>query len=128
MPGADRVLLVETNPATLERVSTGLRHAGFEVDAVRTMADALEALADRPYPVVVADYDLPDLTGLDLLAALQGAAPRTSRIVCATLVTEALLAQAREFGVFAVLSKPVLLEMLSLTVGAALEARRPRQV
>jgi DNA-binding NtrC family response regulator len=92
------------------------------------MADALEALADRSYPVVVADYDLPDLTGLDLLAALQGAAPRTSRIVCATLVTEELLAQAREFGVFAVLSKPVLLEMLILTVGAALEARRPRQV
>jgi DNA-binding response OmpR family regulator len=102
MSGADRVLLVETDSAALERVSTGLRQAGFAVDAVVTMADALDALADRSYPVVVADYDLPDLTGVDLLAAL--------------------------FGVFAVLSKPVPLEMLSLTVGAALEARRPRQV
>jgi DNA-binding NtrC family response regulator len=128
MSGADRVLLVETDSAALERVSTGLRQAGFAVDAVVTMADALDALADRSYPVVVADYDLPDLTGVDLLAALQGAAPQSSRIVCATVVTEALLAQAREFGVFAVLSKPVPLEMLSLTVGAALEARRPRQV
>jgi DNA-binding NtrC family response regulator len=128
MPGPERVLLVETTWATLERVRTGLRQAGFEVDAVSTMADALDALAERSYQVVVADYDRPDLTGLELLAALQGAAPRTSRIVCATLVTEALVAQAREFGVFAVLSKPVLLETLILTVGTALEARRPRQV
>jgi DNA-binding NtrC family response regulator len=128
MPGPERVLLVETTWATLERVRTGLRQAGFEVDAVSTMADVLDALAERSYQVVVADYDRPDLTGLELLAALQGAAPRTSRIVCATLVTEALVAQAREFGVFAVLSKPVLLETLILTVGTALEARRPRQV
>jgi CheY-like chemotaxis protein len=123
MTGLARVLVVEDDPATLDVFSEALRRAGFEVDGVGSVADALDLLAHQDYNVVLADHGMPDIPGLEFLAALQGAAPRTPQILCTGLVTDELLAQAREFGVFAVLSKPVSLEMLILTVGAAVGRR-----
>ena len=124
MPRPARVLLVEDDTETLDAFSEALRLAGFQVDGVRSVGAALEALGHQVYDVVLSDHGLPDVAGLDLLAALLGATPRTPRILCSGLVTEELLEQAREFGVFAVLSKPVRLEMLVLTVSAALAQRR----
>lgn len=117
-----RVLVVEDDLATLEVFTDALRRAGFEVDGVWSAGDALDVLAYQTYDVVLADHGMPDIPGLDLLAALRGAAPRTPQIIlCTGLVTDELLAQAREFGVFAVLSKPVSLEMLVVTVSAAVQ-------
>jgi DNA-binding NtrC family response regulator len=121
MPTPARVLLVEDDVATLDLFSDALRRAGFEVDGARSVGEALERLAHREYAVVLADHGLSDIPGLDFLAALSGAVPRTPRLLCSGLVTDELLAQAREFGVFAVLSKPISLEMLVVTVSAAVQ-------
>jgi DNA-binding NtrC family response regulator len=123
MPRPARVLLVEDDTTMLDLFSETLRLAGFQVDGVRCVGAALDALGHQVYDVVLSDHGLPDVAGLDLLAALLGATPRTPRILCSGLVTDELLQQAREFGVFAVLSKPVRLEMLVLTVSAALAQR-----
>jgi DNA-binding response OmpR family regulator len=117
---SDRILVVELDPETLRRVSEALRAAGFEVDVATRVVDGLDALADRPYDVVLADYEMPDLPGLSLLAALEGAAPTTPRILYAEVVTDDLRAQALGFGIAAVLAKPVLLEILLDAVEAAL--------
>src|SRR5262245_15687197 len=87
------------------------------------VADALDALAHRCYEVILADYDMPDIAGLSLLAALQGAAPTTPRILCAELTRE-LLAQARAFEIVAVLAKPVPPERLIVVVGAVVASGR----
>jgi DNA-binding response OmpR family regulator len=116
----DRILVVELDPVTQRRVSETLRAAGFEVDVATSVVDGLDALADRTYDVVLADYEMPDLPGLSLLAALEGAAPTTPRILYAEVVTDELRAQALGFGIFAVLAKPALLEVLLDAIEAAL--------
>ena len=116
-----RVLLIEDDAATRDLFSGALRQAGFEVDGTVSVTDALDLLAHRRYDVVLADHGMPDIPGLDFLAAFSGAAPRTPRILCTGLVTDELLTQARELGVFAVLWKPVSLPMLVATVSAAVD-------
>jgi DNA-binding NtrC family response regulator len=123
MASRARVLLVEDDTITLDLLSDALRVAGYHVDGVRSVGAALEVLGRQTYDVVLSDHGLPDIAGLDLLAALLGATPQTPRILCTGAVSDELLEQAREFGVFAVLSKPVRLEMLLVTVAAALGRR-----
>ncbi|HRK40287.1 MAG TPA: response regulator transcription factor [Burkholderiaceae bacterium] len=72
-----KVLLVEDDAAIGEGVVLGLTASGLTVDWVTTGGQALAALANPAYSVVVLDLGLPDMDGLDLLgrARRQGALP-----------------------------------------------------
>jgi DNA-binding NtrC family response regulator len=114
-----RILILDDDPRTLEVFCEGLRRAGCEVHAVRTMAAAIEALNARRYTAIVTNLGLPDIAPLDVLAALRATAPGSRIIVCSGLITEELQASARQFGAAAVLEKPVGLDRLVNTVAAA---------
>ncbi|MDP9002085.1 MAG: response regulator [Myxococcota bacterium] len=81
------VLLVEDDLEDARSIVTRLRGApgaGFEVTHVRTVSDALTRLGRQP-PVdaVLLDFELPDFSGLDALAAVRGCAPRVAVLVLA---------------------------------------------
>jgi DNA-binding NtrC family response regulator len=101
-----RVLLVEDHAALRSAMLGALEVAGFEAIWAGDAAEALEVLGERRIDIVVADYYLPGITGLDLLAAIKGAAPGTPLILYWGM-TEELAEEARDFGVRAVLEKPV---------------------
>lgn len=63
-----KVLLVEDDAAIGEGVVLGLTASGMTVDWVTTGGQALAALTNPAYSVVVLDLGLPDMDGLDLLA------------------------------------------------------------
>ncbi len=116
-----RVLLVEDDPAVRSALLGALEAAGFEAMGAADAAEALGVLAQHRVTVVVADYNLlPGVTGLDLLAAIRGAAPGTSLILYSGGMTDELAAEARDFGVRVVLEKPVSAERLMEAVRAAL--------
>lgn len=68
-----RVLYVEDNPADRELTRRHLeRHAPhLKLREVETLAEALDQLAVGDVDLVLADYRLPDGTGLDLLEAIK---------------------------------------------------------
>jgi DNA-binding response OmpR family regulator len=63
-----RVLLVEDDDAIAEPLTAGLGRYGFEVDRVRTGA---EALAAAPHEVVLLDLGLADMDGIDVCRRLR---------------------------------------------------------
>jgi DNA-binding response OmpR family regulator len=69
------VLLVEDDPAVQAALLGPLEAAGFEAVGAADATQALEVLADRRIDVVVADYHLPGIVGLDLHAAIRGRRP-----------------------------------------------------
>jgi DNA-binding NtrC family response regulator len=121
-----RVLLVEDDPAVRTALLGALEDAGFEAEGTGDAMEALAILAQRHVRVVVADYHLPGIAGLDLLAALRGTAPGTALILYSGGMTNELAAEARAFGVRVVLEKPVSAEQLVGAVRAALPAERYR--
>jgi|RhiMetdeSRZDD1v2_1073273.scaffolds.fasta_scaffold118378_3 DNA-binding NtrC family response regulator len=116
--GKTRVLLVEDDPAVRSALVGALENAGFEVLGASDAAEALGLLAQHRVTVVVADYHLPGVVGLDLLAAIRGAAPGTSLILYSGGMTDELAEEAREYGVRAVLEKPVSAERLIKAIRA----------
>jgi DNA-binding NtrC family response regulator len=120
MRRAGRVLIVEDDPTALDLFSTTLRQAGFDVEGTPSGFDALSALTPRRYAAVVADHVLPDVPGMELLVALRRALPGMPFILCSGFLTAELRADAREFGAFAVLEKPVSMQALVGIVRAAL--------
>ena len=66
------VLLIDTAPDHLAMAKTHLEKTGsFSVDVSTSAHDALRLLSGKRYDAVVSDYDLPVMTGLDLLKKLK---------------------------------------------------------
>jgi two-component system, response regulator FlrC len=120
-PSTSRVLLVEDDAAVRSALLGTLQGAGFEAIGAQDAGQALEVLAQRRVDVVIADYHLPGVAGLQLLAAIRGTAPGTALILYSGRMTEELAAEARDFGVSVILEKPVSAEQMLESVRVARE-------
>ncbi len=65
-----RVLVVEDEPYLAEAIRVGLRRETIATDVVHDGQDALEAVVDNAYDVVVLDRDLPGIHGDEVCARL----------------------------------------------------------
>jgi two-component system phosphate regulon response regulator PhoB len=68
---AKQVLVVEDEQAIREMIAFGLRRAGFEVREAADCRAARNALADRRPDLLLVDWMLPDISGLELTRALK---------------------------------------------------------
>lgn len=66
-----RLLIVEDEFRIVEILSSGLRDAGFAVDAVGSAAEASRAVFTVPYDAVILDLGLPDGDGLGVIDSMR---------------------------------------------------------
>lgn len=114
------VALVEGDPAVTHAISFAF---GLEGLQVRPHAAGADLLADGAAGVgcIVANAQLPDMSGLELLGRLRAEGVRTPGILIATHPGPALRQGARAAGV-AIVEMPLLNDALLDTVRSALEA------
>jgi len=60
------ILLAEDDPVMRKRMTRLLDEAGYEVDAVADGMAALDKMTQRYYPILVTDWEMPAMDGLDL--------------------------------------------------------------
>lgn len=73
------ILVCDDEPHIVHVVSTKLRNAGFEIVTAADGEEAFEAACNAPPDLVITDYQMPLLSGLELCAKLR-AEPRTRDI------------------------------------------------
>jgi two-component system OmpR family response regulator len=61
-----RILVVDDEPSIVDAVATALRYEGFEVEEAYTGSDALEAVARFEPDLIVLDWMLPDIEGIEV--------------------------------------------------------------
>jgi DNA-binding response OmpR family regulator len=99
-----RVLVVEDHAVLAGRIAQGLRQAGMAVDAVHDGAEALEAVAQTAYEVIVLDRDLPVVHGDRVCRTLAGSGPRILMLTAAAHVDDRV--DGLELGADDYLGKP----------------------
>jgi diguanylate cyclase (GGDEF)-like protein len=65
------VLLVEDEPTTRLLATRGLQRAGYEVEAVANGAQALQRMRERYFPLLLTDWEMPEMDGLALCRAVR---------------------------------------------------------
>jgi len=63
---AHRVLVVDDEASIVDAVATALRYEGYEVDEAATGRDSLAKIAENEPDLVVLDWMLPDLDGIEV--------------------------------------------------------------
>lgn len=111
MHDSRRILLVEDNALVRETFCAALRRAGHEVDCAENGEAGLAALRDsgleRPHQVLVADLNMPRLSGQEMIRRVRERGWRGAIVVVSGLMESGLEEELRRLGVDRVLRKPV---------------------
>ena len=65
------ILLAEDDPVTRMLMTRFLKKAGYEVDAVSNGSEALDHMTRRYYPMLVTDWEMPEMDGVSLCKAVR---------------------------------------------------------
>src|SRR5277367_4681543 len=69
--GSTAILLAEDDPVTRMLMTRFLKKAGYEVDAVSNGSEALDHMTRRYYPMLVTDWEMPEMDGVSLCKAVR---------------------------------------------------------
>jgi len=127
-----RILVAEDDVHMRRLIAATLRAAGYRVVEACDGAEVLERVESTIwherhglFGAIVADMNMPALTGLDVLAALRCAEIDTPFILVTAFGDEGVRAEAKWLGATAVLDKPFGLDALRSSVRSALQGSGP---
>ena len=119
-----RVLIVEDNETARKQMQVFLEtDSDLVVDTAANGSDALKALTERPYSVIITDLKMPRVDGLQLLEEVQKRRLPADVIITTGFGTIDHAVQAMRLGAADFLTKPIKLEHLRLVVQRALRER-----
>ncbi len=107
------VLIVEDDLELGRMITRHLLEEGFDVVTVRDGQAALSAYASRPWTVVVLDWMLPGMTGLELLQQIRREDPQTPILMLTARGEEADKVLGLEMGCDDYMTKPFSLRELT---------------
>ncbi len=114
------VLLVDDEPLVLSALSHELGRDAYTIFSANDAAQALEIMGHQPIDVVVSDYKMPGMDGIQFLKVVKDLYPRTQRIMLSGESTaESLKRTMNEAKVFRFLEKPIDGDLIRETVRAA---------
>ncbi|MGC9398022.1 MAG: response regulator [Anaerolineae bacterium] len=112
------ILIVEADPVMRPTLCDLLTLEGYEVRAARSGQEALRQLERHPTDLVITDFILPEMNGLDLLKALRADARwgDTPVLMFTSTADPVVRAQVMEAGADDFLLQPITVQDLLLTV------------
>ena len=126
-PGTGQhVLCVDDDPAMVLMVDGLLRRNGYKVTTYEQPAAALARVRADPhaFDLLVTDYNMPEMNGMELAMAVTRAAPGMPIIITSGFISDEMRQHAAELNVGALLQKEYTLERLAGLVHGVLEQHR----
>ena len=110
-PG-QRILIVDDEESVRYVFSSRLRRLGYDCTPVSSGREALEALENQDFDVVLLDVKMPGMSGLEVLRTLRPEHPLTCVVMLSALVDAEIASAALSMGADTYLTKPCSREYL----------------
>ena len=119
-----RILIVDDEARMVSVVAMALGRAGYECEACASGEAALEALEARGADVVMTDWKMPEMDGIELLRRLRARRPDLPVILITAFASVPSAVAAMREGAFDYVTKPFDNDELRAIVARALELTR----
>ena len=129
MATAGAILLVDDEDKILKTLGRALRADGHRVAEASSGQAARQLLAAQDFDLVILDNLMPDVSGLDLIREIVGAAPESERPQIVMMTAHATIERAIEamkLGALDFLQKPFEIDELLVVASRAVEHQRLR--
>ncbi|MGB0599019.1 MAG: sigma-54-dependent transcriptional regulator [Rubripirellula sp.] len=118
------VLIVDDDRAMCELVETTLQISGYTAEWCQSADAALARLSEREFDVVLTDVRMPGVTGLELCQQINQSRPDVPVVVMTAFGSLQTAVSAIRSGAYDFITKPVDMDLLTLTIERAIERRQ----
>jgi len=117
------VLLVDDEPEIVEQYARAFKNEGYDVDTAYSGEDGWQKYQARYYDVVIADWRMQKMDGLELLHRIDQMHPFAKVIIITGFGDEDSAIKAHHYHAFDYLKKPVGIDDLSSKVEEAIQRK-----
>ena len=119
-----KILLIDSKPVAVNQTKEMLRDLGFtRIETADSGSDGLALIEtfadDDPYDLVLCAWEMPVMTGLEMLRQIRATNPDIPFIMLAARTDHASVAEAKELAVTGYIKKPFSMNELRSKVEAA---------
>jgi DNA-binding NtrC family response regulator len=118
-----KTLLVEDDPFILDAMQLAFKQKKISLRTAETAEEALQAISEEAFDIIVCDYKLPGLDGLDFLKQAAALQPDTIKVLISAHGDHEIVAAAYAVGVQDFLQKPFTLKTLWATLAMHVSKR-----
>ena len=111
-----KILLIDDDEWIRDAMTLFFESEGCQIMALETGEEALVEIHRQNYGIVICDYKLPGIDGLQLLKEIRKVKPDTKMILITAYKTEELLAEAKQMGIHDFISKPFTSETIEASL------------
>src|SRR5512146_68965 len=125
---AAKILIVDDEPGVLLTSRAILQQEGYDVESAANGSEAVEAIRQRHYDLVLTDLKMPGVDGLGVLAEVRKRSPLTVTVMMTGYGSVASALEAVQLGAYEYLLKPIEVEELKQAVRRSLERKRLSEI
>jgi PAS domain S-box-containing protein len=123
--GKAKILFVDDEEDIVEMEEMMLTYLGYEVTATTESLEALEIFKNDPdkFDLVITDYTMPDMTGIELAKELSSIKPKIRIILCTGFNDTRTQEKVKTTSIREIMIKPVTMQIVAETVQRVLNVR-----
>jgi DNA-binding NtrC family response regulator len=122
-----RLLVIDDDAEVVSYLTEELGREGFTATGVTSPAEALLRIGRERFDLVISDVEMPEMRGIDLLAAIQSRNPGQLVVLITAFGSIDLAVRAVQSGATDFVAKPFRIEALLLVIERALRERQMRR-
>ncbi len=121
-----RILIIDDDKEMSSLLLDFLEGEGYEATSANDGGAGLRRIAGEKFDLVLTDFRMPGLTGLDILPEIRKLQPATSVVVITAFGSEEVCHRAMERGASAYVEKPVSFHILKNLIDEMLSSKREK--
>ena len=118
------ILFVDDDRDILFIVKEYLSRQGYRVSVVNSGIKALELVKEKDFDIVITDFKMPELDGLQLLTAIKEYRHETEVVILTGYGTVDSAVEAMKFGSYDYIQKPFKLDALKALIDKVMEEKK----
>jgi len=111
-----KILIIEDEEIVRETLAENLKEKGFEVDSVESSEQALAKVKEKPYNILLVDYRLPNMNGIDFIKEASSISKNSVAIVITGYSAVETAVDSMRMGAYDYLLKPVDIDALVIEI------------
>jgi len=100
------ILLIDDDEWIRDSLRLFFESEGCRLTALETAEEGLESLKSHNYDIIVTDYRLPGMDGMEFLEKIQDTQPHAMKILITAYRSEQVISEAARIGIHDFIDKP----------------------
>ena len=123
-----KTLLVDDDEFIRDSLKIAFTTKGCPIRVVETAEEGLQALEQEPFDIIISDFRLPGMNGLDFLKAAAITRPNVVNILITAYRDEYCFPEAIRMGATEFIEKPLSVKALATLLALALKRQNQKRV